>query len=217
MYLPWHWANPAIDRHNVVTQTWTSLTRGETEKLRDLATGQVCLEIGAAFGYSTAVIASTAKHLWSIDPHNVTPGGVLAYYNFMAGVPEGFESTAVALEKLLAELGLKERVTPCLGYSQDLIWPPGGELLPDLVSPPVTFCFIDGDHGRTACFGDLMACLALPLPPGAERTIAVHDFGEDTNPDVAEVVMDWLGSYNEPPCALELVDTLAVLIVRAPT
>lgn len=210
-----------LDRPDI--ETWTSLTNAETFKLKELATGRVCLEVGAAFGYSTAAMASVAKRVWSIDPHNVTPGGVQAHYHFFDDkVPEGFESTSAALEVLLGYLGLKDRVTPCLGYSQDLIWPPGGELIADLVAEPVEFCFIDGDHSRTAAFGDLMACLALPLPPGGERTIAVHDFGEDTNPDVAAVILDWLGAYDHggnpseinPPAEFDLFDTLAVLTVK---
>jgi hypothetical protein len=220
MYLDWHWATPVLERAHV--ETWTSLTDLEAAKLKELAAGRVCLEIGAAFGFSTAAIASVAEYVWSIDPHNVVPGGIQAHYHFFGDkVPAGYESTSVRLEALLDELGLKDRARPCLGYSQDLLWPPCGELLPDLVAEPVEFCFIDGDHGRTAAFGDLMACLALPLPPGRERTIAMHDFGEDTNPDVAAVVLDWLGSYDhggeEPglaPCNLDLFDTLAVLTVK---
>jgi len=214
VYLPWHWATPVLGRPDV--ETWTSLTDAETSKLTELAAGRVCLEIGAAFGYSTAAMASVAKRVWSIDPHNVTPGGVRAHYHFFDDkVPGGYESTSVVLERLLTVLGLKDKVTPCLGYSHDLIGPPVGELLPDLVSPPVTFCFIDGDHSYKAAFHDLVACLGLPLPPGAERIVAVHDFGEDTNPDVAQVVLDWLRLFNEPPCELELTDTLAVLRVTA--
>lgn len=223
MYLPWKWAAPVPERPEVLT--WTSLTEREADALRHLAADRVCLEIGAAFGYSTAVIASVADDrgygpppVWSIDPHNVVPGGVQAQYHFFDGqVPEGFESTADALERLLGELGLKHRVTPCLGYSHDLIAPPLGELLadPDFLKYPVTFCFIDGDHSYKAAFADLVACMALPLPPGMERTIALHDFGEDTNPDVSQVVLDWIGLFNEPPCTLELIDTLAVLRVRA--
>jgi hypothetical protein len=73
------WSEQApIPNHEL--RIWSSLLPEEVDELRVLADERYVLEIGAAFGYSTIVLASVAGHVWSIDPHDIQPAAGL--FNF---------------------------------------------------------------------------------------------------------------------------------------
>src|SRR6267143_157390 len=100
---------------------WSSLLDEESAKLRELAVGKRVLEIGAAFGFSTSTLASVAEHVWSCDPHNSVPAwGLFGIQNedTMARYQAG---TLPVLQENLIEAGLDEKVTICIGYSQQLL------------------------------------------------------------------------------------------------
>jgi hypothetical protein len=62
------------------------------------------------------------------------------------------------------------------------------------------FAFIDGDHGRDACYADLRNCARLMEGGGV---ICVHDYDEDSCPGVREAVKLWGGQR-------EVIDSMAV-------
>ena len=151
----------------------TSLTPAETEKLRELASGKVVLEIGSAYGYSAIHMAQAgAQHVFAVDPH----AGELP------------NSLAVMRDNLVIH-GVADQVTILLGMSQIV--------LPALnrAGAMFGFVFVDGNH-NVAVRGDVDSAFAL-----APR-VAVHDYGEDTFPEIQ-------AACDECPCdAVEVVDTL---------
>jgi len=51
----------------------TALTIAETNKLKELAQNNLVYEAGALLGHSTIALASTARHVISVDPHEGYP------------------------------------------------------------------------------------------------------------------------------------------------
>lgn len=156
----------------------TSLTPAETEKLRQLAAGQHVLEIGSAYGYSAIqMVLGGARHVLAIDPH-------------MGELPD---SLPVMLTNLEVH-GVADRVSIILSTSQ--------RALPPLVATGARFglVWIDGNHD-IAVESDVAHGFEL-LAPGGH--MAVHDYGEDTFPEIIRVCD---AAIPEPP---ELVDTLWV-------
>lgn len=178
MHLPWRevasGAGPAIS---------TSITERETERLRELANGQLnVLEIGAAYGYSTVVLAQQAAWVTSIDPH-------LAHHS------------AAAQGANLKAYGVREQVDVYQSYSQ--------HVLPDLVETGEEFdlIFIDGDHTAAGVRFDLEHALRLIKPGGV---IAVHDVLETCCcPDVGPTT-DLVMRDHPAGGVYEVVDTMAV-------
>src|SRR5579859_1343802 len=60
-----HWAKPFGHEPPVMA----GITDTEAAALVDLARGRSALEVGSAWGYSTIVMASVARSLVSVDPH----------------------------------------------------------------------------------------------------------------------------------------------------
>ncbi len=67
MLLPWRPVRPLPNSLGPPIET--SLTEANTTTLRFLATNMRVLEIGTAYGYSTVAMASVAKKVVTIDPH----------------------------------------------------------------------------------------------------------------------------------------------------
>lgn len=174
-------------------KVWTSLTEIESNALRKLAVGKRVIEIGAAFGYSTLILASVAEHVWSIDPHSaaVVPG------NFdLHDDPDIKRLSAGTLATLQANLEATElwsRVTICQATSQDYLT---REDVPD-----ANFAFIDGDHSLAACAADIWNCERILA---AGDVICVHDYDDDSCPGVREAV-------NRRGGVREVADSIAVL------
>lgn len=165
---------------------WSSLQEEESAKLRELAQGKRVLEIGAAFGFSTCNLASTAEHVWSCDPHNIVPSWGLFGLNVSEKLQQYRAGTLPILQENLIDAGLDEKVTICIGYSQELLGrdaPLARELQGN-----IDLAFIDGDHSVEACLTDLENCARLLAPRGV---LAVHDYGEANNPGVKIAVDEW--------------------------
>ena len=180
---------------------WSSLLDEESAKLRELAVGKRVLEIGAAFGFSTSTLASVAEHVWSCDPHNIVPAwGLFGIQNedTMARYQAG---TLPVLQENLIEAGLDEKVTICIGYSQQLL--ARDAPLAKELQGRIDLVFIDGDHGVEACLADLENCARILASGGI---LAVHDYDEANNPGVKIAVDEW-----RKVLPLEIVGTLAVI------
>ncbi|MGH7746573.1 MAG: class I SAM-dependent methyltransferase [Candidatus Dormibacteria bacterium] len=125
----------------------TSLTDLEGATLQRLAAGGDVVEFGAAYGYSTVVIAQVALSVISVDPHTALPG-----------------SRDILLRNLW-QCGVLHRVTVVDTTSEAFC---GRAYVgsADLV-------FIDGNHSTEATIRDLQC--ANRLLRGAGH-IAIHDY-----------------------------------------
>jgi predicted O-methyltransferase YrrM len=142
----------------------TSLTRGETAKLRRLAAGQVVLEIGSAYGYSAIQMAQAgARLVVAIDPH--------------AGENPG------SLERMQANVEAR-----CLA-DRVAIWRIRSEHATTLLREGAFgLAFIDGDHSEQAVATDARMAWELLAPGG---WLCCHDHGEDSCPGVAAALDAW--------------------------
>lgn len=176
---------------------WTSLTPLETAALRTLAERKRVIEIGSAFGYSTLVLASVAKCVWAIDPHD-TPVVVGNYFHSWEADAMGKyrDGTLAVLTENLRRAGLTNRVEIVQQYSNDF--------LPSF-SESANFAFIDGDHAYPACWDDLTNC-AQKIGSGV---MAVHDYNEAYNPGVKDAVDSWCAKWEAE--LMGVCDTLAVI------
>jgi len=156
----------------------TSLTDHEAAMLAALADDGVCLEVGSAYGYSAIVIAESAKSLHAIDPHREL--------NSFARMRANLEAAGVAGRVRIS------RAT-------------NREVLPELLDSTYDLVFIDGNHARPDITFDLAHGWRL-LKPGGH--LAVHDYGEDTCPDVRPAVESFRDTMY--PADTRIVDTLWV-------
>jgi predicted O-methyltransferase YrrM len=202
LLLEWSEKPPVPAKPDITS--WTSITAKEAAELRKLARNREVLEIGSGFGFSTAVLASVANHVLSVDPHQVPPG----YGNFFDGPPSPkYQSTYPAVKELLSELGLTDKVDTVFEPSQVLL--AEGHVLAEGLGGKLTMAFIDGDHSYDAALADLTNCARILGPGGI---IACHDYGEESGAatvDVPRAVDEWRQGR-----AFRLVDTLAVLAVE---
>jgi len=158
----------------------TSLTDNEASALWTMAPGQLVIEVGAAYGYSTILMAQVAERVVSIDPHM------------------GYGSLPNSLEIMRANLeayGVTDKVEVIHGQAAyEALW--------EMSTHPteqVGLVFIDGDHREDAVRRDVFCAMNL------SRRIACHDYGEETCPDVRRVLdeMERLGTG-----PTRIVDTL---------
>lgn len=142
-------------------QIETSLTTVEATELTHLAHRRNVLEIGAAYGYSTVLMARAAAHVLSIDPH-IVHGSL----DIHSGNMETYR--------------VEDRVGRLVG--------PSRAMLPPLSSRQFHFIFVDGDHTAEGVEFDLAQSLRLVKTGGH---IAFHDWDETTCPDVKRVLEAW--------------------------
>lgn len=140
----------------------TSITTHEAAELEFLARDHRVLEIGAAFGYSTVLMALVAEHVTSVDHH-------LAHQS-----EEKHNSN-------LHHYGVAHKVIRIVA--------PSRQALPLLDPMTFDFIFVDGDHTFAGVVFDLEQSLRLIRPEGV---IAFHDWNETTCPDVKRVLEAWL-------------------------
>lgn len=152
----------------------TSLTAAETAELARLAAGADVLEIGSAYGYSACVMALAGGHVTAIDPHQQ----LNSYGPMLANLHAYGVADRVSI--LVEDSGAMARLFED-GRAFDLIW-------------------VDGDHSEEAVRHDVRWAQRLLRPGG---TLACHDYGEDTCPEVAVALNAW----RTPP---KLVDTMAL-------
>lgn len=147
----------------------TSLTDAETARLAVLAKGRKVLEIGAAYGYSTVVLAQSAASVVSVDPHQ-------------------WLASETALRANLDAYRVAGKVDVRVGSS--------GDVLPALAAEGRRFglVWIDADHRRPALEVDLDLAVPLLAKVG---DLACHDFGETTCEDVRPVLRERFGEPHE--------------------
>jgi predicted O-methyltransferase YrrM len=154
MRLPWRVPNygPLIE---------TSLTEREAAEIHRLAAGRRVLEIGAAYGYSTVLMAQVALEVVSVDPHEV-------HHSF---------------DRIKANLrgqGVSGRVVIRRGTS--------AEILPQYSPEAFDLVFVDGDHTAAGVGYDLAEAQRLVTDDGV---LAFHDWNEETCPDVRPTLEAW--------------------------
>jgi predicted O-methyltransferase YrrM len=153
--LPWRTASfgPEIQ---------TSITEPEAHTLIQLARDKNVLEIGAAYGYSTILMAQVAEHVLSVDPHLV-------------------HDSLSTHTRNLKLYGVEDRVARIVCSSKEALAP---------MDPwPFDFIFVDGDHTAEGLWSDVLSALRLCRPGG---TIAFHDWDETTCPDVKPTLEKWM-------------------------
>ena len=137
----------------------TAVTAEEAIALAALAEDKDVLELGAFLGFSTVVLASVAKRVWSVDWH----GG---------DAHAGAADTWAGYTANLAAYGVEDRVEACHGRFEDEV--------PKLAAAGVVVdgAFIDGQHDEESVRRDLALALTLVRPGGF---IAWHDYGRDAS------------------------------------
>lgn len=123
-----------------------SVSREQATLLADMARGGAVLEVGSFMGGSTVVLASVARYVVSVDPHDTSISNLRT---FLAN---------------LERYGVHRRVIPIVGYSQ--------AVLPLLQSGAFDAAFIDGDHREPQPAWDLAQAQRLVRPGGV---IVMHD------------------------------------------
>lgn len=165
MHLPWRPMNPAPDGPPILT----SITQAEADELSSLAEGAKVLEIGAAYGFSTVVMALTAESVVSIDPHRTHD----SYGMLLSNVHQYRVDKRVDVRRDTSQFVLPELVAESMGF--------------DLV-------FIDGDHTTAGVSHDIEWSLKLIRDGGV---IAIHDVLEQCCcPDIKPVVESMFSSYD---------------------
>lgn len=136
----------------------TSLTTLEAETLASYAIGRAVLEIGSAYGYSTCSMGRVAHYVTAIDPHS-------GY----GELPDSYNE----MQRAVRQLGLAN-IEIVRAKSQDVE-----------INNSYSMVFIDGDHRREAVEHDIQLAKDI-LPEGG--VLCLHDYGEDSCPDVKEVL-----------------------------
>lgn len=126
----------------------TALTPAEANELYRLARGATVLEFGSLLGYSTIVLAQSAKVVYAVDPHHGYP------------VANPRDTLTQFMANLEANL-VRDRVVPIIGRGQDVA--------PLLRPGEFDMVFID-----ITSAAEVLLYIALHLAPDV---IAVHDYG----------------------------------------
>ena len=160
MLLPWTEQRPTPNEFG--PEISSSITKREAAWLRANANGKV-LEIGAAFGFSTIVMATQprVKFVVSVDPHETHQ----SYDPF---------------QENLAAYKVADKVLP-MKVTSDVAWP----LWPSAV---FDFVFVDGSHFADDVVVDALEAWRVTKTGGL---LAFHDYGEDTCPGVEEGLDYW--------------------------
>jgi predicted O-methyltransferase YrrM len=142
---------------------------GDVERtlLRRFAQGKWVLEIGAAFGFTTILMAQGAELVVSVDPHDATnlrSGGTLAEFLHNLNL-----------------YGVRDRVRVYVDRIEN-VW----KRLP---RHAFGFIFVDGDHAYESAFRDARIAETLCAEDGQ---IGFHDYGYEDCPEVKPAVDAWL-------------------------
>jgi SAM-dependent methyltransferase len=188
-------------RRNGRTQAWlyaedvlSAVTYAECERLAELARGALVLELGSYYGRSTVALASTARRVHSVDPHQ---GGPDESPNTLPEFLANLERYGVR-DNVVVHVGTSTQIAPLLQDAFDLI-------------------FVDAMHQRPQVDVDLGLSARCVRPGGC---IALHDYGvagvsvgTTWHPfGVTEAVDEFVALAGLAPP--EVIETLAV--VRSP-
>lgn len=170
----------------------SAVSKEECEKLAQLATGKIVLEIGSYLGRSTIALASDARIVHAVDWHQ-------------GDTHTGSEDTLLEFLQNIWRYGVREKIVMHLGKNQDI--------LPHFEPGSFQMVFIDSFHERTAVQRDLRDAYRILAGRG---TIAFHDYGLHHSQD--GVVFGVTGVVDEFVKArglkLEVVNTLAVVELK---
>jgi hypothetical protein len=160
----------------------SAITDEEAAVLAEIAKGKYVLEMGAHYGFSTVILARTARSVVSVDWHHGDP---------LAGTGD----TEAIFRANLRSHGVEDLVDVRVGRFEDV--------LPALKGQVFEVIFLDGDHSREAVERDINLALPLLAPGG---TLVFHDYGR-TEPGfgVTDAVNEIMLQTPD-----RLVDTLAV-------
>jgi predicted O-methyltransferase YrrM len=161
----------------------SSIGDEERPALRRLARGKWVVEIGAAFGFTTILMAQWAEFVVSVDPHDAT--------NLRAG------GTLSEFQRNLDLYGVRDRVLVYVDRIEN-VW----QRLPHHA---FGFVFVDGDHSYNAALRDAQIAESLCAEDGQ---IAFHDYGYEDCPDVKPAVDAWL--HNSSWSVVAQVESLLV-------
>lgn len=129
------------------------MTPREHDRLRQLAALQVCLELGAWEGVTTAVLAEVATQVWTVDHHH---GDAFT----------GPRETLPAYWMNVEPAGPRPDVITIVGNFADV--------LPRLREHSFDLVLVDGAHDMQSVYHDVNWAMRLSRPGGI---IAVHDWG----------------------------------------
>jgi predicted O-methyltransferase YrrM len=160
----------------------TSLTEAETAELQRLAAGNRCLEVGAAYGYSTVAMALVAEHVTSVDPHQ--------WLNSWQACVANLRAYGVADRVAMVSPGDSQTVLPQL-FDQ-------GERF-DLI-------YIDGDHEDGTVIHDIGWARKLLSPGGV---LVCDDYDEVSCPGVRSALDRLLGPPPQLVDTFAIYDGLA--------
>jgi predicted O-methyltransferase YrrM len=175
------WNAPAVRPARVDIPS--AVTPAEAATLDALAAGQIVLEVGALLGHSTVVLARSAKHVISIDPHEGYPA----------------HDPRPTLGPFLSNLerwAVRDKVTVMLGTDADV--------LPYLQVRSFGLAFIDCTGEYQVTLDALRRCVPLLRHHAA---MAVHDCGHPDWPGALEAAETFALEQGR---TFELVDRMAV-------
>jgi predicted O-methyltransferase YrrM len=162
----------------------TALSNAEATQLQELAAGGCILELGAQYGFSTIVLAGTARVVHSVDWHQG---------DSMAGHVNSRTDYFCNLNRYAGN-----NIVTHVGRFEDL--------LPLFAGGVFDGCFLDGEHDLDSVRRDSALAMPLVKPNG---WFAWHDYGRP-GCAVAAVV----GALADSHCRkLEVVDSLAWMIL----
>lgn len=159
----------------------TALTEREADALHGMAKGRVVVEIGSLLGFSTVVMAKSAKVVYAIDPHEGYP----------AGDPRPTYETFI---RNLHRYDVRDRVVSVRRRVQDV----------PFAAKFAELAFIDASGRFEDTLDSILACddwLELGAP------LCVHDYGLSKWPGAKQAVDAWSRIKERP---FTLVDTMAV-------
>ena len=130
----------------------------EAEKLRELAGGKVCLEVGSFYGRSTTAMAEVAKVVYAVDTFRADGDG--------SGQVEGAAHEFTILDSFCANTFGYTNIRICIGLSCEIAGTFDDSYF-DLI-------FIDGSHEYEAVRDDISSWWSKVKQGGV---MAFHDYG----------------------------------------
>jgi predicted O-methyltransferase YrrM len=131
----------------------TAILADEAAALRELARGEVVLELGSQYGFSTVLMAAVAERVHAVDWHRGDDA-------------VGHRESLSVLWDNLERFGVRDDVVLHVGANADVL----GMMAPGSFG----FAFHDSGHEEASVRADVAMMLPL-MRPGS--LIAFHDFG----------------------------------------
>ncbi len=147
----------------------TALTRAEAKALYGFAVDKNVLELGSLLGYSTIIMAQSAKKVYAVDPHEGYP-------------VDDPRPTLDAFLDNLARRGVRDRVVPILCKGQEIasMFAPGhfGLIFIDITRSAAELIYMAHDLDP-----EVIAIHDYGIPVWEGATIAVRNYAKRTGRD----------------------------------